>query len=102
MRGGMPLMTFTFALLYGILVSALTYLFHVIEAGQLRRGRLLGAALLSTLLAGIASSSMTIALGLMPFDPSLVAAMLCVGGLQGLGGGYLSSVLWTRYFPYVK
>ncbi|KON26404.1 hypothetical protein AC480_05735 [miscellaneous Crenarchaeota group archaeon SMTZ1-55] len=102
MRGGMPLMTFTFALLYGVLVSVSTCLFHVVEAGQLRRGRLMGAALISTLLAGIASSSVTIALGLMPFDPSLVAAMLCVGGLQGLGGGYLSSILWTRYFPYVN
>lgn len=101
MRGELPLMTFIFALLYGVLVSAFSFLFRVVEAGHLRRGRLMSSALIATLLVGIASSSVTIALGLMPFDPMLVAAMLCAGGLQGLGGGYISYVLWTRHFPYV-
>jgi hypothetical protein len=102
MRGGLPLMTFTFALLYGVLVSVFNFLFRVVEAGQLKRGRLIASALISTLLAGVSSSSVTIALGLMPYNLALVSAMLFFGGLQGLVGGYLSGVFWVRYFHNFK
>ena len=91
-------MTFTFALLYGVLVSFFNFLFRVVEAGQLKRGRLMASALISTLLAGVSSSSVTIALGLMPYNLTLVSVLLFVGGLQGLIGGYLSGVFWVRYF----
>jgi hypothetical protein len=98
MRGGLPLMTFTVALLYGVLVSSFSSLFRVIEAGQLKRKRLMASALTSTLLIGISSSSVTIALGLIQYSHAFVFALLFFGGLQGLIGGYLSGVFWARYF----
>ena len=98
MRGGLPLMTFTVALLYGVLVSSFNLLFRVIEAGQLRRRRLMASALISTLITGASSASIAITLGLMPYNLTLVSALLFFGGLQGLVGGYLSGVFWVRYF----
>jgi len=98
MRGGLPLMTFTVALLYGVLVSSFNLLFRVIEAGQLRRRRLMASALISTLFTGASSASIAIALGLMPYNLALVSALMFFGGLQGLVGGYLSGVFWVRYF----
>jgi len=98
MRGGLPLMTFTVALLSGVLVSSFNLLFRVIEAGQLRRRRLMASALISTLFTGASSASIAITLGLMPYNLVLVSALLFFGGLQGLVGGYLSGVFWVRYF----
>lgn len=98
MRGGLPLMTFTVALLYGVLVSSFNLLFRVVEAGQLRRRRLMASALISTLITGASSASIAIALGLMPYNFALVSALMFFGGLQGLVGGYLSGVFWVRYF----
>jgi hypothetical protein len=96
--GGLPLMTFTVALLYGVLVSSFNLLFRVIEAGQLRRRRLMVSALISTLITGASSASIAITLGLMPYNLVLVSALMFFGGLQGFVGGYLSGVFWERYF----
>lgn len=98
MRGGLSLMTFTVALLYGVLVSSFNLLFRVMEAGPIRRKRLMASALISTLITGASSATIAISLGLMPYNLLLFSALLFFGGLQGLVGGYLSSIFWERYF----
>jgi len=97
MRGGLGLMTFFFALLYGVFVSSLNRLFRVVEDGQVRMGRLMISSLASTVLVGVLSMATSMILGIVPYNPVLVSVILVAGAIQGLVGGYISGVVWERY-----
>lgn len=97
-RGGFGLLTFSFALLYGVIVSLLNYLFRVKDAGEIRRRRLITSSLISTILIGVISSILSIFLGIIKYDLFLISVIMISGAVQGLVGGYLSIKVWERYF----
>ncbi len=96
----MPLSPFTiaFALVYGLLVDALSILFRVrISMGELRLRRLISAVALSTTLTGLASYYTTVyVVELLPRNPLLEAGVLAAGVISGLIGGYLAALVWRR------
>jgi len=97
MRGGLGLMTFSFALLYGVFVSSLNRLFGVVEDRQVRMGRLMISSLASTVLVGVLSVVTSMILGIIPYNPVLVSVILVAGAIQGLIGGYISGIVWEKY-----
>jgi len=97
MRGGLGLMTFSFALIYGVFVSSLNSLFRVVESEQVRKGRLIASSLVSTLLVGFLSTGTSIILGIILYDPVLVSMIMVAGAIQGLIGGYVSCIVWEKY-----
>jgi hypothetical protein len=97
-RGGLAPLTFTFAVLYGVFVSVFNHLMGVTRANQVVRKRLVAASTGATLLVGIVSAVASIASGVLPYNPALIAAIVIAGLVQGVIGGYLSSVIWERYF----
>lgn len=96
-RGGLGLMTFAFALVYGVLVSALNRLFGVAESGHIRRGRLTASSTASTLIVGVLSAFISTALGIIPYNPALISIIMVAGAVQGLVGGYLSGWVFEKY-----
>lgn len=96
-RGGLALMTFSFALLYGVFVSSLNRLFVVVESGRVRPWRLMASTLASTLLVGVLSATVSIILGIIPYNPALVSMIMVAGAVQGLAGGLISGVIWEKY-----
>ena len=96
-RGGLSLMTFAFALVYGVLVSILSRLFGVAESGHIGRGRLMASSIVSTLLVGVLSASVSTALGMIPYNPVLISIIMVAGAVQGLVGGYLSGWVFEKY-----
>ncbi|MFP3950526.1 MAG: hypothetical protein ACLFVP_00045 [Candidatus Bathyarchaeia archaeon] len=96
-RSHLGWMTFSFALLYGVLVGVLYRLFGVIKAGEIRVGRLLASSLISTLVVGAMSAITTMVLRLMPYSLKLVALMMVAGSLQGVAGGFLSIKIYINY-----
>ena len=56
------------------------------------------SALISTLLVGLVGSVISIVLGVIPYNPLLFLVIVVSGAVQGLLGGYFSSVIWKRYF----
>lgn len=97
MRGGLALMTFSFALLYGVFVGSLNRLFGVVESGHIRIRRLIASSLVSTLLVGVISFVISTVLGIIPYNPVLVSIIMAAGAVQGILGGYLSGIIWERY-----
>jgi len=97
MRGGLASMTFSFAVLYGVLVGALNQLMRVVESGHVRRWRLMASSLTSTLLVGVISAAFSIVLGIIPYNPLLVSIIMAAGAIQGLTGGLISGILWEKY-----
>jgi hypothetical protein len=97
-RGGFAPLTFTFAVLYGVFVSVFNHLLGVTRAERVVRRRLVAASTGATVLVGSASAGASVALGVMPYNPALLGAIVIAGLVQGVIGGYLSSVIWERYF----
>lgn len=97
MRGELGLITFSFALLYGVSVSILNHLFGVVESGHIRRGRLMASSLAATLLVGVISAFISIVLQIIPYNRALFSFILAAGAVQGLAGGYLSGIVWEKY-----
>ncbi|KON30867.1 hypothetical protein AC482_02650 [miscellaneous Crenarchaeota group-15 archaeon DG-45] len=97
MRGGLALMTFSFALLYGVLVSSLNRLLAVAELGHVRLRRLVASTLASTLLVGVLSAAASAILGIIPYNPALFSMIIVAGAVQGVAGGLISGIAWEKY-----
>lgn len=97
-RSELAPMTFTFAVLYGILVSSFNHLLSVVDSGRINRTRFLASSTASTLLVGILSSTVSVVLGVLPYNFILIMIIIVSGAIQGVIGGYLSCVLWEKYF----
>ena len=95
-----PLAPFTlgFALLYGLLVDAFSIVFKTkAKDGSVRVRRLVAAVTVATTISGLASYYTTVyALSLLPRNIMLEAAILIIGVLSGLAGGYLAGLLWSK------
>ena len=90
--------TLGFAVLYGILVDVFLMLFKAkAENGTLQVRRLVAGVTIATAMTGIASYYTTVyALSLLPRNMVLEASILVIGVLNGLAGGYLTSLLWNK------
>lgn len=97
-RGGLAPLTLTLAVLYGVFVSVFNHVLGVVHDERVVRRRLIGASTVSTLLVGFIGAIVSITLGVMPYNPVLIATIIVAGLVQGLLGGYLSSVIWAKYF----
>ncbi len=88
-----------FAVVYGLMIDGLFYIFKVrTSGGGLKLGRLIIALTVSTCTIGFLSMYVTVVLGFMPWSPWLYAAILAGGTISGTLAGFLTSLLWRRYF----
>jgi hypothetical protein len=99
MRGDLAVMTFSLALIYGVLVSSFNWLFGIVKSGRVRKRRLMASALTTSLIMGALGATFSIALGILPYNFMLFSAIIGSGAIQGLVGGYLSGVIWEKYVP---
>jgi hypothetical protein len=90
--------TLAFAVLYGLLMDAFLILLKVkAENGALRLKRLVAGVTAATTLTGMASYYTTVhILSLLPRNILLETAILIVGILNGIAGGYLTGLLWSK------
>jgi len=90
--------TLGFAMLYGLLVDAFLLLFKVrARNGTVRMKRLIAGATIATTVTGMASYYTTVhVLSLLPRNIVLETSILAIGFVNGLAGGYLAGVLWSR------
>ena len=56
------------------------------------------SAFISTMLIGVSSTALSIALELIPYNSVLILVIIISGAVQGLAGGYISSIIWEKYF----
>jgi uncharacterized BrkB/YihY/UPF0761 family membrane protein len=91
-------LTLGFAVIYGVLVDLFTMAFKVVgHNGSLRTRRLLAGVTLATAITGMASYYTSVyVLSLLPRNIALDAAILTAGVLNGIAGGYLAGLLWTK------
>ncbi|MEM2909461.1 MAG: hypothetical protein QXO01_00090 [Nitrososphaerota archaeon] len=98
-RPGFFTFSLVFAIAYGLTIDGLFYIFKVKTlSGDVRAGRLIVALTLSTGTIGILSMYVTVMLGFMPWSPWLYVAILMGGTFSGALAGYLTLLLWRRYF----
>jgi len=90
--------TLGFAVLYGLLVDTFSMLFRVkAEDGSVRARRLVAAVTLATAVTGMASYYTTVyVLSLLPRNIVLEAAILVIGIINGVAGGYLATMVWAK------
>lgn len=101
LRGGLAPLTFSFALLYGLLVSFFNRFFDVMDSGVIRKKRFIASTLLSTLLVGVSTAFVSIYLKVIPFNLMMVFMIMAAGFAQGAVGGYLSILLWEKYLHHM-
>lgn len=91
-------LTLGFAAFYGLLVDAFVMLFGVrAENGTVRLKRLVAAVTVATASTGMASYYTTVyVLQLLPRNFVLEFLILFTGVLNGLAGGYLAGMLWSK------
>ena len=91
-------LTLGFAVLYGLLVDAFLMFFKVKgENGAVRLRRLIAGVTMATAVTGMVSYYTTVyVLSLLPRNIVLEAAILVIGVLNGLAGGYLAGLLWRK------
>jgi len=91
-------LTLGFAVLYGLLVDAFLILLKVkAENGAVRLKRLVAGLTMATAVTGMISYYATVhVLSLLPRNIVLEAAILVIGVLNGLAGGYLAGLLWSK------
>jgi hypothetical protein len=91
-------LTLGFAVLYGLLVDAFVMLFKVrVENGTVRMKRLVAGVTVATAATGMASYYTTVyVLSLLPRNIVLEVLILLIGVLNGVVGGYLAGVLWSK------
>lgn len=89
--------TFTFALLYGLLIDALSLIFKARSVeGDVKQKNLIAAVTVSTMTVGLASYFTSVIFKLLPRNPLLEMGILAAGVISGLTGGYLSIVIWKK------
>lgn len=90
--------TLGFAVLYGLLVDAFSMLFKPkTENGTVQVRRLAVGVTAATAITGMASYYTTVYfLSLLPRNILLEASILVIGVLNGLAGGYLAGLLWSK------
>jgi len=90
--------TLGFAVLYGLLVDAFLLLFKVRAGnGAVRMKRLVVGVTLATAVTGMVSYYTTVyVLSLLPRNIVLETSILIIGVINGLAGGYLAGILWSR------
>ena len=86
------------ALLYGVLVDALSSLFRVTSEGKVRPKRLIASLSLSTIITGMVATFALIALGFGTTAPfvEVYLPVLAVGAVSGTIGGFLAIRIWER------
>lgn len=90
--------SFSFALLYGLLVDGCFFLFRIRDArGKARTARLVVAMTLSTMIVGLSSYYVTVVWGLVPRNLLLEIIVLFAGTLNGVLAGYFASIIWNKY-----
>lgn len=96
--------SFTFALLYGLLVDGFFYIFKVrISEKRVVTSRIVVATTVSTAFTGLLSYYTTIYLfNILPANPILEAAIFIGGILSGALAGFFASVIWNRYLKDFK
>ncbi|MEM2782016.1 MAG: hypothetical protein QXG45_04785 [Nitrososphaerota archaeon] len=88
-----------FAVAYGLMIDGLFYMFKVkTPSGDIKLGRLVISLILATCTIGVLSMYATVMLGFMPWSPWLYAAVLAGGTVSGALAGYLTPLLWRKYF----
>lgn len=90
--------TLGFAILYGLLVDALmVFLKARTEDGRLHMKRFIIGITLATAATGMASYYTTVyVLSLLPRNIVLEVSILAIGVLNGMTGGYLAALLWSK------
>jgi len=90
--------TLGFAVLYGLLVDAFVLLFKVkAKNGTVRLKALVAGVTMATAITGMASYYTTVyVLSLLPRNIVLEVSILVIGVLNGLAGGYLAGLLWSK------
>ena len=96
--------TFSFALLYGLLVDGLFFIFTVNTVnGKVKTTRSITAMTLSTVLVGLPSYYTSVWLGLIPRNLPLEVTILSVGIVSGVIAGYFVSIIWNKQLAnYLK
>jgi len=89
---------FGVALLYGVLVDALSTLFRVTSEGRVHAKRLVASLSVSTIITGLVATYAFITLGFGTTAPFLdvYLPVLLVGALSGTIGGFLAARIWER------
>lgn len=97
----LALFTILFAVIYGLLVDGLIWILKA-RAGdsEIKAHRFALAITLSTAIIGFIAYGTTIALGLLPRNPTAEIFILIGGTLSGLVGGYLDVIIWRRAARY--
>ena len=90
----LAIFTVVFAVIYGLLIDGLIRIFRArISETEIRAHRFALAITLSTAIIGLIAYGTTIALGLVPRNPTAEVFILVGGILTGLVGGYLDVVI---------
>ena len=95
--------TVAFALIYGLLIDSSCYAMKVKDSeGSVKKGRLVGAVTMSTVIVGLSSYYVTVfVFGLLPRNSLLEFAILIVGTLNGLIAAYLTLLVWSSTRKYL-
>ena len=97
LRGDLMFVTLSMAISYGVLVSLFHRVFRVVDSGSFLSRRLIASTLASSFVMGVLSATVSISLGLMPYNVVVFSAIMISGALQGVIGGYFAGVLWNKY-----
>jgi hypothetical protein len=95
--------TMAFALMYGLLIDGFCYAVKIKGSqGSVRKGRLVGAVTLSTVIVGLSSYYVTVfVFSILPRNPLLEFIILIVGTLNGVIAAYLTLLVWSRVREYL-
>lgn len=94
--------TVIFAAGYGLLIDSLIWLFKARKSRtEISARRFTLAITLSTVIIGLMAYGTTVALRLVPRNPTAEVFILAAGILTGLVGGYLGVVVWRQAGKYL-
>lgn len=86
-----------FAIAYGLMVDGFFHMFKVRENDDVKRGRVMIALSLSTVLIGVLSIWVTTIVELVPMIPLLYLTIILAGVPNGALAGYLTALIWKKY-----
>ncbi|MDW8022677.1 MAG: hypothetical protein RMJ15_02900 [Nitrososphaerota archaeon] len=95
--------TLFFALLYGLFVDFLFFIFKVnLGQGTVKTGRLMTSMTLSTGFTGFLSYHVSVLFELLPRNFALEVSVLATGTLSGAVAGYLVAVIWNKHLKNTR